>query len=208
MGTGIILISLALLGFVIAIQQGTIITVENGFKQNIVKFGGGETITTYEIPEFLTPEQKAALAEYTDTIFYQEEIPVEYVDAGLEQRTIYPEGYNATSSEIDVNATELQQTILKTNTGSDTHQRGQIVTVTGKITKVTTPAPYFFNVIVSCCGMDSFRAMSAVETDAAGNFIIKIATTLKFPLGIWTVEISTVADDKTIMRTFYTFRLI
>lgn len=97
--------------------------------------------------------------------------------------------------------------LIEKQTSANVFKRGDIVKVVGKMSLIK-PAPYFYNVNITCCEMDSYRVMSAVQTDPSGNFVIKFATNLKFPLGGWTVEISTIGDSNKILKHVYEFRLI
>lgn len=189
----------------------------------------GEKITTYEYPQILSDEQVVALKKYAIAEFFQDDLPQEYIVKG--QRDLQAE-QDATPQQTG-NLTELQtqteqqdQTDIITNvktselTASRTstsliessidgnvYNRGSIVKIVGKI-EMARPAPYFFNVNITCCEMNSFRALSAYETDAFGNFVIKFATTPKFPLGDWTVTISTIGDDNKIIKHRYDFKII
>jgi len=189
----------------------------------------GEKITTYEYPQILSDEQEVALKKYAIAEFFQDDLPQEYIVKG--QRDLQAE-QDATPQQTG-NLTELQtqteqqdQTDIITNvktselTASRTstsliessidgnvYNRGSIVKIVGKI-EMARPAPYFFNVNITCCEMNSFRALSAYETDAFGNFVIKFATTPKFPIGDWTVTISTIGDDNKIIKHRYDFKLI
>ena len=189
----------------------------------------GEKITTYEYPQILSDEQVVALKKYAIAEFFQDDLPQEYIVKG--QRDLQAE-QDATPQQTG-NLTELQtqteqqdQTDIITNvktselTASRTstsliessidgnvYNRGSIVKIVGKI-EIARPAPYFFNVNITCCEMNSFRALSAYETDAFGNFVIKFATTPKFPLGDWTVKISTIGDDNKIIKHRYDFKII
>ena len=189
----------------------------------------GEKITTYEYPQILSDEQVVALKKYAIAEFFQDDLPQEYIVKG--QRDLQAE-QDATPQQTG-NLTELQtqteqqdQTDIITNvktselTASRTstsliessidgnvYNRGSIVKIVGKI-EIARPAPYFFNVNITCCEMNSFRALSAYETDAFGNFVIKFATTPKFPLGDWTVTISTIGDDNKIIKHRYDFKII
>jgi len=175
----------------------------------------GEKITTYEYPQILSDEQEVALKKYAIAEFFQDDLPQEYIVKG--QRDLQAE-QDATPQQTG-NLTELQtqteqqdQTDIITNvktselTASRTstsliessidgnvYNRGSIVKIVGKI-EMARPTPYFFNVNITCCEMDSFRALSAYETDAFGNFVIKFATTPKFPLG--DVSINTTFDQR------------
>ncbi len=109
------------------------------------------------------------------------------------------------TSELVASKTSLG--LIESSAEGNVYIRGSIVKIAGKI-EMQKATPYFYNVNITCCEMNSFRALSAYETDAFGNFVIKFATTSKFPLGDWTVTISTIGDDNKIIKHFYNFRLL
>jgi len=205
--------------------------------KNVREFDLGERITIYETPNLLTAEEIEAMEKYALVEFFQSDFPTDYqVKAKqqnqlLGQRDLLSE-QNATVqqtgnlTELRIQTEQEQQvseitavrtselTASKTSLGliessaeGNVYIRGSIVKMAGKI-EMQRPAPYFYNVNITCCEMNSFRALSAYETDAFGNFVVKFATTGKFPLGDWTVTISTIGDDNKIIKHFYNFRLL
>ena len=198
--------------FLVSMQNTQFVTVQEGFIKDIKEFQMGEKITFYQVPDFLTPEQEEALKKYAEVSFFEDKLPDSYVKQAKVQDSGISETGNVTSLVLNTNVTQsvgqVTPPTLKTNDIGTTHKRGSIVMITGKIEKTLTQPPYFFNVIVTCCGMNSFRAMSAVETDGAGNFVIKIATDGHYPLGEWTIDVSTISDDKKIISHVYRFTLV
>lgn len=195
----------------------------------------GEKISTYEYPQILTDEQEKALKKYALAEFFQDDLPEQYVVKG--QRDLLAEQQSTQQVDPSLNTvingtetlpfTEQEQQsetfkavktseltasrtspqLVESSIDGNVYNRGSIVKIVGKI-EMARPAPYFFNVNITCCNMNSFRALSAYETDAFGNFVIKFATTPKFPLGDWSVTISTVGDDNKIIKHRYDFKLI
>jgi len=205
--------------------------------KNVREFDLGERITIYETPNLLTAEEIEAMEKYALVEFFQSDFPTDYQIKAkqqnqlLGQRDLLSE-QNATVqqtgnlTELRIQTEQEQQvseitavrtselTASKTSLGliessaeGNVYIRGSIVKMAGKI-EMQRPAPYFYNVNITCCEMNSFRALSAYETDAFGNFVVKFATTGKFPLGDWTVTISTIGDDNKIIKHFYNFRLL
>jgi|SRR3990172_914390 len=232
----LLLISIAVL-LVAMMQQESKVTASQ-IVRNVREFDLGERITIYETPQLLSPEEIEAMEKYALVEFFQSNFPTDYLmkaeeqnamiqgqrDLLAEQNATYQQTGNLT--ELRIQTEQAQQvsqfTAIKTSelTGSkissslvenpaegDVYVRGSIVKIAGKI-EMARPAPYFYNVNITCCEMDSFRALSAYETDAFGNFVIKFATTPKFPLGDWTVTVSTIGDDNKIIRHFYNFKLL
>jgi len=192
------------------------------------EFDLGEKITTYEYPQVLSEEQQEALKKYAIAEFFQDDLPDGYIkgqrDLQAEQDQTPQQTGNLTELQIQSEQEDQNQVITNVRTSELTasrtsaglvegsvegniYDRGSIVKIVGKI-EMSRPAPYFFNVIITCCGMDSFRALSAYETDGQGNFIIKFATTPNFPLGDWKVTISTIGDDNKVIKHQYDFKLI
>lgn len=226
----LLLIGVGLVILSIAMSQGTISTASQQIK-NTLEFAGGEKITIYELPELLTPEQKEALEKYGELEFFVDpqyrELAEEQEITGQrdlleEQRSTVQENeelneiqkeeaHNGTIktsvSKVEgtrANISGLQEVDLQGNVWV----RGEIIQFAGKIEKNLTPPPYFYNTIATCCEMPSFRAQSGVQTDSFGNFLVKIPTSGQFPLGDWVVEISTIADDRSIIKHKYEFKLV
>lgn len=205
--------------------------------KNIREFDLGERITIYETPNLLTADEIIAMEKYALLEFFQSDLPVDYQakageqnqllgqrDLSLEQNVTAQQTSNLTelaiqqeqeqqvkeitgvrTSELIASKTSLG--LIESSAEGNVYIRGSIVKIAGKI-EMERPAPYFYNVNITCCEMDSFRALSAYETDSYGNFLIKFATTMKFPLGEWTVTISTIGDDNKIIKHFYNFKLL
>jgi len=110
-----------------------------------------------------------------------------------------------TASELTASRTSTQ--LIENAVNENTYIRGSIVKIAGKV-EMERPSPYLLNIIITCCGMNSFRALTAYETDAQGNFLIKFATTPQFPIGDWSVTISTIGDDNKIINHQYQFKLL
>jgi len=211
-GAGIVLLMIIGLIVLITFQQGETIVKEEGFMEHVDIFPNGEKITQYEIPAFLTPEQEALLAEFAEKYFFTEQLPEEFIEVTRKQELAKQ---NATTTTLDSNLTSTsdvtetpQQLVITSGDAGNIYKRGFIVPISGKIEKVLTPPQYFFNVIITCCDMNSFKAMSAVETDFQGNFLVNIATDQSYPLGDWTVIISTIGDNKEILRSYFDFKLV
>ncbi len=205
--------------------------------KNIREFDLGERITIYETPNLLTADEIIAMEKYALLEFFQSDLPQDYQakageqnqllgqrDLSLEQNVTAQQTSNLTelaiqqdqeqqvkeitgvrTSELVASKTSLG--LIESSAEGNVYIRGSIVKIAGKI-EMERPAPYFYNVNITCCEMDSFRALSAYETDSYGNFLIKFATTMQFPLGDWTVTISTIGDDNKIIKHFYNFKLL
>jgi hypothetical protein len=218
-------------------QQETKVTATQVIK-NVREFDLGERITLYETANLLTTEEIKALEKYALVEFFQSDFPIQYQSKAEDQNNLIKGQRDLLAEQGDTpqqtgNLTELaiqseqeQQvsqitgvktseltasrtatTLIENSAEGNVYIRGSIVKVVGKI-EMERATPYFYNVLITCCGMDSFRAMSAVETDAFGNFVLKFATTTQFPLGDWTVTISTIGDDGKIIKHFYNFKLL
>ncbi len=197
--------------------------------KNVREFNLGEKITIYELPDMLTEEQQTLLATYATNEFFQDDLPDDYLAKGQrdllaeQEATVQQTGNltdlkvtttqtNQTNEIVSVSVSQLEASrtsasLVETSVSENVHSRGSIVKIAGKIEKADPP-PYFYNVHVTCCEMSTFRAYSAVETDNFGNFVVKIATSGTFPLGDWKVTISTIGDDRKIIKHFYNFKLI
>lgn len=226
----LILISMVLLSM---LQSETKIIASQVIK-NTREFDLGEKITIYEMPEILTQEQKDALEKYATTEFFQSDLPDEYIVKGerdlLAEQQATPQvdpslnvvNSNGTSQTFteqeeqnsvfenvktsELTASRTSPNLIENAVQGNVHERGAIVKVAGQI-EMAKAKPYFYNVHMTCCGMDTFRVISSAETDGQGNFIVKIVTTPKFPLGDWTVTISTIGDDNKIIKHYYQFHL-
>ncbi len=220
----LIIVSVVILSM---LQTETKIVASQIVKQT-TEYDLGEKITTYQYPQVLSQEQEEALAKFVVAEFFQDDLPEGYIkgqrDLQAEQDATPQQTGNLTELQIQSEQDDQTSTITGVKTSELTasrtsteliegsvegniYNRGSIVKIVGKI-EMQKPTPYFFNVIITCCGMDSFRALSAYETDGQGNFVIKFATTPKFPLGDWTVTISTLGDDNKIIKHEYDFTLI
>lgn len=220
----LILVSVVILSLM---QTETKIVASQVIKQT-TEFDLGEKITTYQYPQVLSDEQEEALAEYAQVSFYQDDLPEGYIegqrDLQAEQDATPQQTGNLTELQTQSEQEDQNQVITNVKTSELTasrtstqliegspegsvYDRGTIVKIVGRM-EMAKQAPYFFNVHITCCGMDTFRALSAYETDGQGNFVIKFATTPKFPLGDWTVTISTLGDDNKVIKHQYDFKLI
>lgn len=232
---GGLLILIVISVLLLAMMQTETKIVASQIIKNTREFDLGEKITIYEMPELLSKEQKEALEKFATTEFFQDDLPDSYIvkgerdllaeqqatkqaDASLnvvnsngtilpyteeeQQNTVFE---NVKASQITSARTEslIQESAVQGNV----HILGSIIKIAGKI-EMAKQAPYFYNVHMTCCGMDTFRVISSAETDAQGNFIVKIATTQKFPLGDWVITIGTIGDDNKIIRHYYQFKLI
>jgi len=231
----LLLITIAVMAYSM-IQEETKVTASQVVK-NVREFDLGERITIYETPNLLTADQIKAMEQYALVEFFQSNLPADYqVKAGeqnqlLGQRDLLAE-QNATVqqtgnlTELNIQSEQEQQVkqitgvktseltasrtsadLIESYVQGDVYIRGSIVKMVGKI-EMQRPAPYFYNVNITCCEMSSFRALSAYETDSMGNFVVKFATSTKFPLGDWTVTLSTIGDDAKIIKHFYNFKLL
>lgn len=227
----LILISMVLL----SMMQGETKIIASQIIKNTREFDLGEKITIYELPEILTQEEKDALAKYATTTFFQSDLPEEFIVKGerdllAEQRATQQAdpnlnvlNSNDTETQVfteqedqnqvfggvkasELTASRTSSTLIENAVQGNIHERGAIVKIAGKI-EMEKAKPYFYNVHMTCCGMDTFRVISSAETDGQGNFVVKIVTTPKFPLGDWTVTISTIGDDYKIIKHYYVFNL-
>lgn len=207
---GVLLLSVILIIVLLSIQTGEVVSINTGFVKSITESPFGDKVITYEVPQFLTPEQEKALKKYTEEVFYSDVVPQTYVQQAQKQNSTISTSGNITN--IGVNKTETEKTgepvLYSSSNAAKVVKRGESFSVAGKIEKVKSPPPYFFNVLITCCGMNSFKAMSAVETDALGNFLVKIYTDGHYPLGDYTMTISTIGDDAKIVAHNYYFRLV
>ena len=228
----IMLIVVSLL--ILTLMQGETKVKASQVVKSIREFDLGEKLILYETPQLLSEDELKAMAKYSQVEFFQSDLPSNFLEKADEQNrqiagqrdllgeqtanknnTQLPNETQATESTSkfgDLQVTELtgsqtEARLIETQAQQNIFIRGSIVKVVGKV-EMQRPAPYFLNVNITCCDMDSFRVMSAFETDSQGNFIIKFATTPKFPLGDWTVTISTIGDDNKIIKTFYNFKLL
>ncbi len=230
----LITLSVMLLGM---IQEETKVTASQVVK-SVREFDLGERITIYETPNLLTADEIKAMEKYALVEFFQSNLPIDYqVKAGeqnsliqgqrdllAEQNATVQQTGNLTELRIqteqeqqvaeitavktsELTASRTSANLIESTPEGNVYIRGSIVKMAGKI-EMQKPAPYFYNVHITCCQMDTFRALSAYETDSVGNFVVKFATTTKFPLGDWVVTISTIGDDFKIIKHFYNFRLL
>lgn len=231
----LLLITISVLAFSM-IQEETKVTASQVVK-NVREFDLGERITIYETPNLLTAEEIKAMELYALVEFFQSDFPDDYQAKANEQNQLLGQRdllaeQNATVqqtgnlTELQIQSDQAQQVkqitgvktseltasrtsadLIESYTEGNVYIRGSIVKMAGKI-EMQRPAPYFYNVHITCCEMDTFRALSAYETDSYGNFVVKFATTGKFPLGDWTVTLSTIGDDHKIIKHFYNFKLL
>jgi len=231
----LILIGVSVL--MLSLMQGENVVKASQVVKNVREFDLGEKITIYETPQLLSKEAIEAMEKYALVEFFQDDLPSAFLQKAEEQNQVIgqrdllaeqggtpqqtanltelqtqtdqpvqaKEFTNIKTSELTASRTEAR--LIENSAQENIFVRGSIVKVVGKI-EMARPAPYFLNINITCCGMDSFRAMSAFETDAQGNFVIKFATNMKFPLGDWTVTISTIGDDNKIIKHFYDFNLV
>lgn len=232
----LILITVGVLLFSL-MQEETKVTASQVVK-SVREFDLGERLIIYETPQLLSPEVIKAMEKYALVEFFQSDFPIQYQvkakeqnqliqgqrDLMAEQNATVQQTGNLTELRIQteqeqqvaqitaVKTSELVSSktslgLIESSAEGDVYIRGSIIKIVGKM-EMQRATPYFYNVNITCCEMDSFRALSAYETDAQGNFVIKFATTPKFPLGDWTVTISTIGDDLKIIRHFYNFKLL
>lgn len=231
----LIIIGVSLL--VLSLMTGQNLVKASQIVKNVREFDLGEKITLYETPQLLSPEEIKAMEKYATVEFFQDDLPSAFQlkadeqnreitgqrDLLAEQKPIpqsdnLPQTPNQTAQQVEESvfknvetsslvASTTEARLIESQAQQNIFIRGSIVKVVGKI-EMARPAPYFYNVNITCCDMDSFRAMSAVETDGQGNFVVKFATNGKFPLGDWTVTISTIGDDFKIIKHFYNFKLL
>jgi len=218
-------------------QQETKVTASQVIK-NVREFDLGERITIYETPNLISAEEIKALEKYALIEFFQDDFPLNYQQKADQQnqaikgqRDLLAEQGDTPQqtgnlTELNIQSDQAQQVsefqavktselvasktslgLIESSVEGNVYIRGSIVKIVGKI-EMDRAKPYFYNVNITCCEMSSFRALSAYETDAFGNFVIKFATTTKFPLGDWTVTISTIGDDNKIIKHFYNFKLL
>ncbi len=230
----LITLSVMLLGM---IQEETKVTASQVVK-SVREFDLGERITIYETPNLLTADEIEAMEKYALVEFFQSNLPFDYQvkaneqnqliqgqrDLLAEQNATLQQTGNLTELQIqseqeqqvkqitgvktsELTASRTSANLIESTPEGNVYIRGSIVKMAGKI-EMQKPAPYFYNVHITCCQMDTFRALSAYETDSVGNFVVKFATTTKFPLGDWVVTISTIGDDFKIIKHFYNFRLL
>jgi hypothetical protein len=177
------------------------------------KFSLGETIEVLERPQFF-PD---LIEDVTTTLgfeqFTDDDLPQEYRDLAEEQRIA--EGKDIEELEKTAIAGQLTKAVVVANTDShvsgDSKQaklvntgkvaseftKGEIVPIIGKLNVPNREAPYFYNLVVYCCGNfeDEMLEKSHIATDSAGNFLYKIITTSVFPSGTYEVTISTLSAD-------------
>jgi len=232
----LLLITLSML--LLSMMQDTTKVTASQVIKNVREFDLGEKITIYETPELLTADEIEALEKYALVEFFQDNLPLQYQDTAdnqneaitgqrdllaeqgatpqqtgnLTELAIQTEQDDQSSIIKDVKVSELTASrtstqLIESSVNENVYIRGSIVKIAGKI-EMDKPTPYFFNVNITCCGMNSFRALSAYETDGQGNFLVKFATTSKFPLGDWKVTISTIGDDNKIISHTYQFKLL
>ncbi len=233
-GKPIAIILFVVVGLVIAsmVQNQNVVALDTSFIKN-TECLLNECITIFQIPNQLTEEEQELINEVA-TVFFQDELPFEFQQKAKEQQEIIGErdllaeqqATNQTSEHLNqpIQSEDEMGTIsrvggvslglggeglnlVEKQTQPNVFTRGDIVKVVGKII-LEKPAPYFMNINITCCEMSSFRAMSAVETDPMGNFVIKFATSMVYPLGDWKVVISTIGDNNKILNNVYDFKLI
>lgn len=216
------------------VQNQNVVALDQSFIKTTKCISNNECLTIFQIPNLLSEEEQAVIDEVA-TIFFQDQLPVEFQQEAERQQEIKGardllEEQQATPQENDSLNTPITETeegitrvggvglglgdpsqtalnLVEKQTSPNVFTRGDIVKVVGKI-QLEKPAPYFMNINITCCEMSSFRAMSAVETDPQGNFVIKFATDMKYPLGDWKVVISTIGDTSKILNHVYEFKLI
>jgi len=231
----LLLITVAVMAYSM-IQEETKVVASQVVK-SVREFDLGERITIYETPNLLTADEIEAMEKYALVEFFQSNLPFDYQikakqqnqllgqrDLLAEQNATVQQTGNLTElrtqteqeqqvAEItavrtsELTASRTSANLIESSPEGNVYIRGSIVKMAGKI-EMQRPAPYFYNVHITCCEMDTFRALSAYETDAYGNFVVKFATTTKFPLGDWIVTLSTIGDDNKIIKHFYNFRLL
>ncbi len=231
----LLLITVVVMAFSM-VQEETKVTASQVVK-NVREFDLGERITIYETPNLLTAEEIKAMELYALVEFFQSDFPDDYQEKANEQNQLLGQRdllaeQNATVqqtgnlTELQIQSDQAQQvkeitgvktseltasrtsaSLVESYTEGNVYIRGSIVKMAGKI-EMQRPAPYFYNVHITCCEMDTFRALSAYETDSYGNFVVKFATNGQFPLGDWVVTLSTIGDDHKIIKHFYNFKLL
>lgn len=179
-------------------------------------FSLGETIEILERPQFF-PEliDDVALAVGFEQ-FTEEQLPKEYRDLAAEQRanelSISEQEQNAITGDLTKSQVVYENDTTKpdrtkgdgtearlVNTGKVASEftKGEIVPVVGKLNVPNRIAPYFYNIVVYCCGDFETEMVekSHIASDSNGNFIYRIITTEKFPTGTYYVTVSTLSAD-------------
>lgn len=109
---------------------------------------------------------------------------------------------------VSVSYTGLTENLSSQSSDSTIVKRGEIARILGKITKNANP-PYEYGVSISCCNADPITTKNNLLTDNAGAFEYNFATHGKRPLGDYSVELSTIADNgRTLLKWYYYFRLV
>lgn len=71
------------------------------------------------------------------------------------------------------------------------YHTGDTIPVTGKISEINFSPPYHYNLLVTCCGMNSYYAQDHLLTEPDGTIYYNIQTSGSFPIGDWTVTVDT-----------------
>lgn len=74
---------------------------------------------------------------------------------------------------------------------SGIYHTGDVIPITGKIVKTGAPPPYHYNILLTCCGLNSYFAQDNILTEGDGTFYYPIHTSSSFPLGSWTATVDT-----------------
>ena len=197
-----IIVFVAIIFLVIIQNQKYAVNTTENIITDITK-AAGVTIETYVTPEFFTPEQKLMLEKYASNGLNNDPLPGNYQTLAQQQA-----GQTVLANGTAVNATEKILPLYVSSAGSSiTYVRGDEIPIVGKITLDNKPAPYWYNVIITCCGMTAFQSRSYVETDGQGNFGFMVRPDSSFPLGDWVVTIMIIGDDNKYVKHDFTFRL-
>lgn len=199
---GVIILVMSAVVLLFIIQQNQY-AVPTNIITDITK-QAGVTIETYKIPEFLTDEQKQLLSKYATEDFYSDDLPPEYKNLATSQNGDNTVIINGTA----FNQTEVLPVYISPEGSGQQYTYGDEILIAGKISLDKKLPPYIYNVIWTCCGMNSYKARSAVETDGQGNFGFYVRPDGSYPLGDWIVTVSVIGDNNQIVKHDFNFRLV
>jgi hypothetical protein len=204
----------------------------NQFQQEWVgkTFSQGETLFILERPQFFPELINDVSLRLGFEQFTEDQLPKTYRDLATEQSLA--EGQSIENLEVTAIKGDLtkSQVVLQNNTvkpdrekGDGTEAKlvntgvvaseftkGEIIPIIGKLSVPNRTAPYFYNLVMYCCGdhENEIVEKSHIATDSNGNFIYKIITTNKFPTGTYDVTISTLsADNRRLIQYTWQFFL-
>ena len=203
-GVILILIVIGVIGYMVYSGEQEKLELKEQIQEQleviIKKFPQGETIEFYSPPAYTGDEVASLNAERAFNTFTDgDEVIVDQVTGEIIT------GGNITSESFGHTEKIAPQEVLS---GIHVLYQGELVKIKGKIVK-ESPAPYFYNLEITCCDGTEVLQVPHIQTDADGSFLYTFTTSDKTPVGVYLATVYTTSEDTTSLIQFeFKFQVI